>query len=232
MKDYLLFVVFPYVSVAVMLVVSWLRYVYFRHQFTSLSSEFLESKELFWGSVPWHYGILFVLLGHLVAFMFPREILVWNQIPLRLLILEVTALVFGLMALVGIILLIIRRVTHPRIRHVTSTMDIVVLLVLLLQVATGVGIAVFYRWGSSWYAASLVPYLRSLFVFKPNVEYIVGMPLLIKIHVLSAFSIIGLLSFTRLIHFLVIPINYLWRPYQLVIWNWDRKKIRKAPRSQ
>lgn len=228
MRNYLLFVVFPYVSVAIMLTVSWYRYFFRRHEFSSLSSEFLESKELFWGSVPWHYGILFVLLGHLVAFLFPRDILLWNSVPIRLLILEVTALTFGLLALIGIVLLMIRRLTHPRIRQVTSVMDVVVLFILFVQVGSGVGIATFYRWGSSWYAAAVVPYLRSLFVLSPNIDYIAGMPFLVKLHIFSAFLIIAVLSFTRLIHFLVIPINYLWRPYQVVIWNWDRKKIRKV----
>ena len=146
--------------------------------------------------------------------------------PVRLLILEVTALVFGILALVGIILLIIRRITHPRIRQVTSFTDILVLLVLLVQVASGVGIAIFFRWGSSWYASAIVPYLRSLLVLKPNIEFIIGMHWLVKVHIFTAFLIVALLSFSRLIHFLVIPIQYLWRPYQLVIWNWDRKKPR------
>lgn len=224
MSRYLLFVVFPYLSVAIMLVVSWRRYIFRRHEFSSLSSEFLEHKELFWGSVPWHYGILFVLLGHVVAFLFPRHILLWNSVPLRLLILEVTALSFGLLALVGIVLLIVRRVSHPRIRCVTSVMDIVVLGILLVQVASGVGIALTQRWGSNWYATSLVPYLRSLLFLKPEVDYVANMPWLVKVHVLNAFLMIGILSFTRLIHFLVIPISYLWRPYQLVVWNSDRKK--------
>ncbi len=231
MSDYLLFIVFPYVAVAIELIVSIWRYLARRHEFTSLSSEFLESKELFWGSVPWHYGILFILVGHLVGFLFPRELVLWNSVPVRLLILEVTALTFGLLALVGIVLLMVRRFTHPRIRRVTSKMDIAILLLLFVQVASGIGIALTLRWGSSWYATVLVPYLRSLFVFNPNVGLMADMPWLVKVHVLSAFSIIAILPFTRLVHFLVIPINYLWRSYQLVIWNWDRKKIRQVNRK-
>ncbi len=227
MSDYLLFSVYPYIAIAIELIVSIWRFLIRRHEFSSLSSEFLESKELFWGSVPWHYGILFVLLGHLVAFLFPAEILAWNSMPVRLLILEVTALTFGLLALVGIVLLLIRRATNARIRVVTSKMDVAILLILFVQVASGVGIALTMRWGSSWYASVLVPYLRSLFVLNPNVALVADMPLLVKVHILSAFTIVLLLPFTRLVHFLVMPINYLWRSYQLVIWNWDRKNIRR-----
>lgn len=228
MRNFLLFIIFPYVAIALEVVVSFWRYFFRRHEFTSLSSEFLESKKLFWGSVPWHYGILVVLTGHLVGLLFPRNVLLWNTVPVRLLILEVTALVFGLMALLGLVLLIVRRISDPRIRKVTSKLDILVLAILLVQVASGVAVAVTYRWGSSWYAAALVPYLRSLFTLSPNVDLIAGMPPLVKVHVFTAFLIVAILPFTRLIHFLVVPISYLWRSYQIVIWNYDRKKIRRA----
>jgi nitrate reductase gamma subunit len=219
MLDFILFAVAPYVVIVVELVVSIKRYFSSAYKFSSLSSEFLESKQLFWGSVPWHYGIMVVLLGHLVAFMFPRELLLWNSVPIRLLILEVTALTFGLLALVGLIMLIYRRMTNSRIRAVTSKMDIAILVLLLVQVASGVGIALTCRWGSSWYAAAMVPYLRSVFTLSPNLDYISAMPWVVKLHVANAFAIIGILPFTRLVHFLILPISYIWRPYQLVIWN-------------
>lgn len=230
MFDTILFGILPYVVVAVELVASLWRYFSNSYKFSSLSSEFLESNQLFWGSVPWHYGIMVVLLGHVVAFLFPREILLFNSVSVRLLILEVTALIFGIMALFGLIMLIFRRLTNLRIRAVTTKMDIVVLIMLLIQVASGVGTALFYRWGSSWYAAVLVPYLRSVFTLSPNLELVSGLPWLVKIHVVNAFLLIGILPFTRLVHFLILPIGYLWRPYQLVVWNADQKKIRKSQR--
>lgn len=236
MFDVFLFAILPYLIVAVALVGSLYRYFSNSYKFSSLSSEFLESRQLFWGSVPWHYGILVVLTGHIVAFLFPAGILVWNSVPLRLLILEVTALIFGFMALVGLIALIYRRATNARIRAVTSKMDIVILVLLLIQVASGVSIALFVRWGSSWFAAALVPYLRSLVLLSPNVEIMSGFQLmsglqwLIKTHIVNAFLIIGILPFTRLVHFLILPISYIWRPYQLVIWNANQKLLRKSER--
>ncbi len=226
MTDFLLFGVAPYVAITLLLSVSLWRFFFTRYKFSSLSSEFLESKDLFWGSVPWHYGILVLFMGHLIGFLFPREVTLWNSIPIRLLILEVTALVFGLLALVGLVMLIRRRLTHPRIRVVTSWMDVVVLLLLLVQVVTGLGTAVTERWGSAWYVATLVPYLRSVFSFAPRIELVSGMSWLVKSHILGAIVIVGILPFTRLVHFLVPPVSYLWRSYQVVIWNWDRRKIR------
>lgn len=229
--DVILFAVLPYVVVAIELVASFWRFFAQSYKFSSLSSEFLESKKLFWGSVPWHYGILVVLLGHFVAFLFPRSILLWNSVPVRLLILEVTSLVFGLLAFTGLVMLIYRRCTNLRVKAVTSKMDILVLILLLTQVVSGLGIALTLRWGSSWYAAALVPYLRSLFVLNPNVALMSGMPMLVKVHVINALVIVGILPFTRLVHFLIIPIWYLWRPYQLVIWNSNQKKNRQSTRK-
>jgi nitrate reductase gamma subunit len=112
-------------------------------------------------------------------------------------------------------------------------MDIVVLLVLLVQVALGIYIAIFYRWGSSWYATSAVPYLRSLFTLQPDLTMIVPLPLAVKLHILNAYVFLVILPFSRLVHMLVVPIHYLWRPYQLVIWNGNRRKLRgQAPRPK
>ena len=226
MYDYLLFVVLPYVSVTVLVMMSIYRYVFERFSYSSLSSQFLESDELFYGSVPWHFGILGVLLGHLVGFLIPKQVLWFNSVPLRLYILEITGLVFGLMALVGGIALLWRRITTPRIRAVTSRMDVLVLVLLLVQVGLGVYTALFFRWGSSWFASTLVPYLYSLFWFQPDLRLVAPMPLVVKLHVIGAFLILLVFPFSRLVHMFSIPITYLWRPYQVVQWNWDRHKIR------
>lgn len=232
MSNHLLFGVAPYVAVTLLLSVSLWRYFVTRYKFSSLSSEFLESNELFWGSVPWHYGIMVLFFGHLIGFLFPNQVALWNGVPVRLLILEVTALVFGLLCLVGLILLIKRRITNPRIRAVTSWMDLVVLALLLAQVVTGLWVAITLRWGSAWYVSTMVPYLKSVLMLSPKVELMASMATVVKVHVFGAILIVAILPFTRLVHFLVPPISYLWRPYQVVIWNWDRKKIRTTSAGQ
>ena len=40
--------------------------------------------------------------------------------------------------------------------------------------------------------------------------------------------LIGFFPFTRLVHVLVVPNPYLWRRTQVVIWNWDRSRLRKV----
>lgn len=215
----ILFGVVPYLAIILAVVVTFMRYFNDRFSYTSLSSQFLENRQLFWGSVPWHYGILFILTGHLVGFLIPQTVLAWNGVPLRLYVLEGTALAFGLLTLSGAIVLAIRRATNPRIRAVTSIMDVVLLLALLAQVVAGVGVAVFYRWGSSWYAGLAVPYLWSILRLSPDTTLVANLPFLVQFHIVGAFVILALLPFTRLVHLLSLPYSYLWRPYQVVIWN-------------
>lgn len=228
MTDVLLFGALPYVATALLLAISILRYRLQPYGVSTLSSQFLESRELFWGSVPFHIGILTLLCGHLLGFAFPREMTVWNGSPLRLLIIEVTSLIAALLFLVGMGLLVIRRVTSRRLWPVTSRLDWAVYALLLFQVGSGLYIALFLRWGSAWYLHVAVPYLRSIFTLAPKVSLIASAPLGVRLHVLGAFALFSLFAFTRLMHVLVAPLPYLWRAPQVVLWNRDRKTIRTA----
>ena len=219
MLDAVLFAVFPYVAVILAVVVGVYRYFSSRFSYTSHSSQFLENRALFWGSVPWHYGILVILLAHVLAALFPDAWAALVGAPARLYILELTGLILALVALVGLTLLILRRLRDRRVRAVTSVMDWVLLAALLLQVALGIWVAISYRWGSAWYLSSITPWLRSLLALNPQIEAVAVLPWVIKLHALGGFVIIALFPFTRLVHLVTFPITYLWRPYQLVIWN-------------
>jgi nitrate reductase gamma subunit len=216
--DQVLFAVAPYVAVVLLVLVSIQRYRSQRFSYSSLSSQFLENQQHFWGLVPFHYGILTVLGGHFVAFLIPREILAWNSHPLRLYILELSALVFGLLTLVGLIAAVARRLSTSKVRWVTSKADWILYAMLLLQVASGVWVAVFYPWGSSWYAASAAPYLWSLLELNPDISYVTNLPFMVKLHIVNAWTLIGFFPFTRLVHVLVVPNPYLWRRPQVVRW--------------
>lgn len=218
--DTVLFGQLPYVLVTIAIVGVLYRWYWSRFSWSGLSSEFLENKQLFWGSFPWHYGIILVLLGHIWALIWPGSILAWNSDPSRLYALEVVALTLGILALIGLVILTVRRATNPRIRAVTSSMDAILLLVLLIQVITGVWQAVAYRWGSNWYAGTAVPWMWSLFAFQPEVGFIAGLPVLTKVHIVNGMVFIALFPFTRLVHVLAFinPVKYLWRPYQVVRW--------------
>ncbi|HIG44758.1 MAG TPA: respiratory nitrate reductase subunit gamma [Gammaproteobacteria bacterium] len=224
--DYFFFVMFPYLVAGIFFVGTLYRYRNKGFTVTSLSAQFLENRQGFWGTVPFHWGILMVFLGHLVAFLFPSSVLAWNADPVRLIVHEGLGFTFAVAVLVGLCALITRRLTNDRVRTVTSKMDLFVEFVLLGQVILGCWIALGYRWGSSWFASDLSPYLWSILMFSPKPEAVYAMPLVIKAHIVGAFSIFLIFPFTRLVHLLVAPLHYLFRPYQVVIWNWNRKLIR------
>ena len=219
MLDTVLFVAFPYVAVTVAILMGIFRYYSDRFSYSSLSSQFLENRTLFWGSVPWHYGVIFVLTAHLLALVFPKW---WGDLlsdQIRLYVLEVTGLALALMAVVGLTLLVVRRITNPRAFAVTSIVDWILLVTLLTQVGLGFWIALVYRWGSDWYLHTAVPWMLSLLVFNPQIQYVTALPWVVKLHMLTGFLIILLFPFTRLVHLVTFPITYLWRPIQVVIWN-------------
>lgn len=219
--DGLLFGAFPYVALTIFVVGTILRYRR-GFQYSSLSSQFLESKTFSLGSTPFHVGILVVFFAHLIGFIFPSFVFGGKM----LVIMETIMLAFSMVAIAGLSLLFYRRVTNQRVRMVTNTMDIIIEVLLLVQFIIGIYIAVSLKWGSAWYASDMVPYLVSVFTFQPDIVGISATPWLIKLHVIGAFMIILLIPFSRLVHFLVAPLHYIFRPYQIVRWNWDRKKIR------
>ncbi len=223
-----LFVSFPYVAVLVFVVGVAYRYRQKGFTVSSLSSQFLEGKQLFWGSVPFHIGILVVFFGHLTAFLLPQATLAWNRVPVRLIVLEVSAFVFGLTVFIGLVSLMFRRFTRGRLRAVTTPADVAIEFLILAQVVLGLWIALGFRWGSSWFAADLTPYLWSLVKLSPETAAVFALPWVIKLHIVGAFVIILLVPFTRLVHFVVAPLHYIGRPYQQVIWNWNRRTIRDA----
>ena len=222
MLDVLLFGALPYVAMVLFLVVSIQRYRREPFTFSSLSSQFLESRRLFWGSVPFHVGILTLFFGHLLGFLLPQQLVLWNRVPLRLFVFEASGLVAALLTLVGLVGLMLRRAGNPRLRVNTSKADLLVYALLSFQVVTGLWVALTLRWGSSWYAQAVVPYLRSIFLFQPDVQRMVELPLIARLHVIGAFVLFAVFSWTRLVHVLVAPVPYLWRPLQVVIWNRNR----------
>ena len=101
--DQFLFIALPYMCLFTFFLMTVYRYRMQSFSYSSLSSQFLENKHHFWSVVPFHYGILVVTCGHLIAFLIPRSILAWNRHPLRLYVLEISALAFGLLTVIGLV---------------------------------------------------------------------------------------------------------------------------------
>lgn len=227
MLNNFLFIALPYVALVVFFVGTIHRYRSLKYKNSSLSSQFLEGDQLFWGTIPFHWGLIVVLLGHFMAFLIPDTLLAWNAEPVRLIVLEVTGFAFAFGALIGLVILILRRLVNERLRVVSSKMDTLLEWVLLAQIILGLITAFNYRWGSSWFASDMTPYLWSILKLSPDTVAVVTLPMVVQLHIIGAFLIILLVPFTRLVHVLVAPFHYIGRPNQRVIWNWDRRYIRR-----
>jgi nitrate reductase gamma subunit len=214
-----LFGVFPYLAVAVLVVGAFRRFRVMRYTVTSSSSQMLESRLQYWGSVSWHYAILLVLLAHLLVIFLPGLATAVLSSPGRLVAIEVTGLALGLTALWALVVLGIRRFT---LRGETTWLDWTVMALLLLQVATGVYTGVTARWGYAWFPHVATPWLASLLRLTPRVDLMANLPLAFQIHALNAFVLLALVPYTRLAHAVVAPVEYLWRLPQVVIWRRPR----------
>ncbi len=219
MFDAVLFVAFPYLAVVTAVWAGIYRFRNDRFSYSTQSSQFLENRMLSWGSAPWHYSILVVLLAHLVALLIPG---VWASVisaPIRLYILEVTGLALALMAIVALVVLVVRRITTRSVRTVTTAADWLLLALLVAQVVLGFWVALFFRWGADWYLHTTVPWIVSLVKFQPEVDTVTTLPWVVKFHILGGFMLIAVIPFTRLVHATIWPVTYLWRPHQVVVWN-------------
>ncbi len=226
----LLFVALPYVALSLAVVGGLYRYYANRFSYSSMSSQLLEQRRLFWGSVPWHYAIVAILLAHLFAGLFPSAALWILRAPWRLALLEWLGLALAFLAIFGIIVLFVRRLgPASRPRAQTSGMDWVLLLLLILQAVTGAAVALVERWGSRWYLPTAVPWFWSLVTLRPEYGTIASLPPLVQVHMVNGFVLIGLFPFTRLVHLVTVPLEYLWRPYQVVVWTRPRGTPGRLP---
>lgn len=221
----MLFVALPYAAVLIAIVVSVLRWRRAPFTVSAISSQLLESKKLFWGSIPFHWGIVLILTGHLFTLFLPSTVAWWGGVPLRLYALEITGLALALWAAFGIVVLLYRRMTTARIKVVTTPMDFVVLLVLLVQVISGIWVAAALRFGALWATGVVVPYVWSLITLNPQPELIQPFPLVLQIHIISFWVFLLIFPFTRLIHLITLPLPYLVRPWQRVIANREFERI-------
>lgn len=224
MPDTLLFVVFPYVALSIGIVGTLYRYLTNQFSFTSLSSQFLESELQFWGSTLWHYGIIPTTIIHLGGFIVPKVMEAFHSTPETLYLAELAGKVLGIMALIGLALMIFRRLAFSKVRAVTTPIDWIVLALLFGQVLFGLILAFAYRWGATWFLHTATPWMVSLATFQPEPHYVTALPLAHKIHFLTGFVLFALMPFSRLVHIITFPISYMWRSFHTMIWT--RRRVR------
>ncbi len=223
--DLLFYLIFPYVAITVA-IIGWVYRISFdRYSISSQSSEFLGDKEkLLVGSYLWHYSIIAILFMHFLGIALPT---VFNALVTdsNRAYWEYAGWALASFSIIGMFILIYRRVSNPRVRANTTILDWVVLGDLTLQITTGLIVAIKYQFGSSWFISTMVPWIRSLILLNPQYEGVAGFAgsdWFLNLHFVNGMFLIALIPFTRLAHLILYPIKYSWRSPQVVIWNKPR----------
>ena len=217
----LLFGVYPYVCLAVLLIGSLIRFDREPYTWKSNSSQILRKDQLRLGSNLFHYGVIVVILGHFAGFLAPDWAVDWALMPVaHQLLAMVVGGVAGLVAIIGLTILIARRLGDPRIRLNSRKWDLVVAFMLWLQLLLGlltVPLSAYHMDGAVF--VLLMTYVKGVVTLNSGTaDLMTGVPLVYKLHILLGFTIFLISPFTRMIHIWsgVGALAYLFRPYQIV----------------
>ncbi|TXS48676.1 respiratory nitrate reductase subunit gamma [Streptomyces sp. uw30] len=227
----LLWGVLPYVTFALLVAGLVWRHRYDRFGWTTRSSQVYESRLLNIASPAFHYGILFVLVGHLVGLFVPES---WTD---SLGVSEHTYHLFslyggtaaGVVTVAGIALLLYRRRTNAPVFRATTTNDKLMYVVLVAAIVMGMVAKLAHSSGDGYdYRQSIAPWARSLFTLQPDLVRMQGVPVLYQIHAVIGMALIALVPYTRLVHMFSAPVQYLFRPY-LVYRSRDPEQLGPRP---
>lgn len=219
--NYLLYGIYPYIALTVLAVGSVIRFDREPYSWRAGSSQLLRRRQLMWGSVLFHVGVLIVFFGHLVGLLTP--IVIFDTIGISHEAKQIMAMtvggIAGAMAIVGATLLVHRRFFDPRIRANSSFSDNMVILLLWIQLALGLAtipLSAQHLDGSEM--VKFMSWAQGIFTFNPDAStYVEDVPGVFKAHLFLGLTILLIFPFTRLVHMLSAPVRYLWRSgYQIV----------------
>ncbi|MBB3062374.1 respiratory nitrate reductase subunit gamma [Microbulbifer rhizosphaerae] len=217
----LLFGIYPFVALTVFLVGSLIRYDRDQYTWRTGSSQLLEKKKLRLGSYLFHVGIIAILAGHFVGLLTPKA--VWHLLGVEASTKQALAMIagglFGVICFVGMTILIHRRLTNPRVRATSSTMDITILLLLYVQLILGLlSIFVSASHMDGAVMLKLMTWAQSIVTFNASdaVAAISDVNVIYKLHIFLGMTLFLLFPFSRLVHVWSLPVQYLGRNYQVV----------------
>ena len=218
----LLFDIYPYVALSIFLLGSLIRYDRDQYTWKADSSQLLRRGQLRLGSNLFHIGIIGLFFGHFAGLLTPKDL--YHALGLstegKQLMAMVAGGVMGSMAMIGVLLLLHRRLTDPRIRKTCTGMDIFILVWVFVTLALGlltIPVSAGHMDGSVMIL--LANWAQSIVTLQPGAaEYLVTVSWAYKIHLLFGMTLFVLFPFTRLVHVWsgFGSVGYLFRPHQVV----------------
>lgn len=226
----LLFTVYPYVALAIMIIGCILRYDREPYSWRSGSSQLLRRKQLVWGSVLFHVGILFLFFGHFVGLLTPHFMYKpFISAEAKQMLAIVAGSIAGIICFIGLTMLIHRRFFDARIRATSTFADNAILIILWAQLVLGlitVPYSLQHADGSVMLALSEWAQRILTLRIDGTAELVAAQAWPYQLHILLGLTIFLIFPFSRLVHMLSAPIRYLWRPgYQVV----RERNRREAP---
>ena len=218
----LLFGIYPYVCLAVFLLGSLVRFEREQYTWKSDSSQMLRTGQLRWGSNLFHIGILMLFFGHLIGLLMPADL--YHALGLsteaKQMLAIVAGAIFGAMCLVGLILLVHRRLAEVRIRATSTGMDIFILLWILATLLLGL-VSIFFslQHREGGVMLLLAQWAQHIATFRGGAaDFIREVPLIYRVHLFFGLTVFLLFPFSRLVHVWsgFAAVGYLTRAYQIV----------------
>lgn len=211
--EVLLYVVLPYAAIATFLVGHLWRYRSDQIGWTARSTQILESRLLRVGSIAFHVGALAAIGGHVLGILVPAS---WTaEVGISDDAYHVIAAVGGLTAgaavVLGLVVLLYRRAVNPRVRAMTTRMDVAVFALLALAIATGMGITVLNVVDETHYRENVAPWFRGILTLDPRAEDMSGAHWLAEVHVTQVWLLYALWPFSRLVHAWSVPVDWFRR---------------------
>lgn len=216
-SDVVLWIIVPYLAIAVFVLGHMWRYRYDKFGWTTRSSQLYEARLLRLGSPLFHFGILLVIGGHVFGILVPEAATRAIGISENVyhLFAVVLGSVSGFMTVAGLAILIYRRRVTGPVFSATTRNDKAMYVLLAATIVAGLATTVL---GNALghphdYRLTVAPYFRSVFYAHPDVNLIAAAPVGFQIHVMLAWLLFACWPFTRLVHVFSVPIGYLTRPY-------------------
>jgi len=220
MLNTLLFGIYPYIALVICLVGCWIRFDREQYTWKTGSSQMLRNRGFRLASNLFHIGILFILFGHIVGLLTPPSI--YHHVistQAKQLLAMASGGFFGLVCLVGLVMLIHRRMTDARIRNTGGQGDWLLWIVLLAQLLLGLStiVACSHHLDGS-VMLLLADWAQQIVTLQVSAAAasIAPVALVYKLHVLLGMTLILVVPFTRLVHVISAPVWYLGRSYQIV----------------
>ena len=220
-SQYILFGIYPYIALSVFFLGSLIRFDREQYTWKSDSSQMLKLGQLRLGSNLFHVGVLFLFFGHFVGMLTPHFIYEpFISTSDKQLMAMVTGGVAGVLAFIGLSLLLHRRLSEPRIRVTSKPSDILILVLLWLQLLLGLAtipLSAQHLDGSMM--VRLAEWGQRIVTFRGGaVELLEGAGWIFKMHLFLGMSIFFIFPFTRLVHVWsgFAAAGYVVRAWQLV----------------